>query len=109
MTHKIVFENPLEHSITIQQEPGTLALLRRILREQKEGLNRMATITEAIEAVKQAATEEREEVRVALEGLKTTIDDLREQLAGGTAVTDEQLQEFKDAVEGVLHPEDIPA
>jgi ABC-type uncharacterized transport system ATPase subunit len=67
----------------------------------------MATVAEAIAAVGEAATTERAEVLTALGALKTEIQALKDQIANGTQVSDEQLTALLDSVNGILKPEDV--
>lgn len=99
--------------VEFKQENSALSAMTKILQNlvrKTERMGReMATVAEAIEAVKAAATEEREEVLSALTRLREEVQALRDQIANGTQVTDEQLAELSAAVEGVLNPEDVPA
>lgn len=111
---------------TLLQDAKTQASLRALLLGQKE---LTMTVQEAIDAVNakldastDKATQEREEVRVAVEGMQTTItelietvEELQEQLNNGVQVTPEQMQSVLDnaqeldvAIGEVFTPEPAP-
>lgn len=75
-------------------------LLRRLNRLEAK----MATIEEAVQAVKDTAALEKAQVEGRLSELAAEIQALRDQIANGGVVTDAQMAELKSAVENIFVP-----
>lgn len=66
----------------------------------------MATLQETLTAAAETAAAERAEVLSALGVLKDTIQALRDQIANGVEVTDEQLSGLLSNITGIYNAED---